>query len=101
MKTPNYFVDRTRNSQLRKKSAAMHHGIVTIPPLATTLTIPYSMTSVSQRNPPPPPTLSAGGHYPYKSRFPLELATTRIRAEVGEFVRAKGLFTLSASLLLR
>jgi hypothetical protein len=33
MKTPNYFVDRTRNSQLRKKSAAMHHGIVTIPPL--------------------------------------------------------------------
>ena len=37
MKTPNYFVDRTRNSQLRKKSAAMHHGIVTIPPLAITV----------------------------------------------------------------
>jgi hypothetical protein len=36
MKTPNYFVDRTRNSQLRKKSAAMHHGIVTIPPLSAT-----------------------------------------------------------------
>ena len=31
--TPNYFVDHTRNSQLRKKSTAMHHGIVTIPPL--------------------------------------------------------------------
>ena len=34
MKTPNYFGDRTRNSQLRKKFTAMHHGIVTIPPLA-------------------------------------------------------------------
>jgi hypothetical protein len=29
----NYFVERTRNSQLRKKYVAMHHGIVTIPPL--------------------------------------------------------------------
>ena len=37
MKTPNYFVDRTRNSQLGKKSAAMHHGIVTIPPLTIML----------------------------------------------------------------
>ncbi|CAB4016980.1 white-brown complex homolog 30, partial [Paramuricea clavata] len=33
MKTLNYFVDRTRNSQLRKKPTAMHHGILTIPPL--------------------------------------------------------------------